>query len=45
MHPLCSLDNGNTMTNPYDISSTFNNNFASLAETTKNNIKYSQKHF
>ena len=31
--------------NPYDIANTFNNYFASIAETTKNNIKYSHKHF
>ena len=30
-----SLDNGDTMTNPYDIANTFNNYFASIAETTK----------
>ena len=28
------LDNGDTITNPYDIVSTFNNYFASIAETT-----------
>ena len=31
---LC-LDNGDTITNPYDIANTFNNCFASIAETTK----------
>ena len=40
-----SLDNGDTITNPYDIANTFNNYFASIAETTKANIKYSHKHF
>ena len=30
-----SLDNGDTITNPYDIANTFNNYFASIAETTK----------
>ena len=30
-----SLDNGNTITNPYDIVNTFNNYFASIAETAK----------
>ena len=40
-----SRDNGNTITNPYDIANTFNNYFASIAETTKNNIKYSHKYF
>ena len=33
---LC-LDNGDTTTNPYDIANTFNNYFASRAETTKKN--------
>ena len=40
-----SLDNGDTITNPYDIANTFNNYFASVAETTKRSIKYSHKHF
>ena len=31
------LDNGNTIANPYDAANTFNNYFASIAETTKNN--------
>ena len=40
------LDNGKTITNPYDIANTFNNYFASIAETTKKNpIKYSHKYF
>ena len=42
---VLSLDNGNTITNPYDIANTFNNYFASIAETTKKTIKYSHKHF
>ena len=29
------LGNGDTITNPYDIANTFNNYFASIAETTK----------
>ena len=29
---VLSLDNGNTITNPYDIVNTFNNYFASIAE-------------
>ena len=29
------LDNGDTITNPYDIANTFNNYFASIVETTK----------
>ena len=41
---LC-LDNGDTITNPYDIANTFNNYFASIAETTKKSIKYTHKHF
>ena len=40
---VLSLDNGDTITNPYDIANTFNNYFASIAETTKS-IKYSLKH-
>ena len=39
------LGNGGTITNPYDIANTFNNYFASIAETTKKSIKYSHKHF
>ena len=39
---LLSLDNGDTITNPYDIANTYNNYFASIAETTKKSIKYSQ---
>ena len=42
---MLSCDNGNTITNPYDTANTFNNYFASIAETNKNNIKYSHKHF
>ena len=36
---VLSLDNGNTVTNPYDIANTFNNYFASIAETTKKKQK------
>ena len=32
---VLSLDNGDTLTNPYDIANTFNNYFASIAETTQ----------
>ena len=39
------IDNGDTITNRYDIANTFNNYFASIAETTKKSIKYSHKHF
>ena len=42
---VLSLDNGDNITNPYDIANTFNNHFASIAETTKKSIKYSHKHF
>ena len=30
---VLSLDNGDTITNPYDIANTFNNHFISIAET------------
>ena len=33
------LDNSDTITNPYDIANTFNNYFASIAETTKKKYK------
>ena len=36
---VLSLDNDDTITNPYDISNTFNNYFASIAETTKKKHK------
>ena len=42
---VLSLDNGDTITNSYDIANTFNNYFASIAETTKKSIKDSHKHF
>ena len=42
---VLSLGNGDTITNPYNIANTFNNYFASIAETTKIIIKYSHKHF
>ena len=42
---ILSLDNGDTITSPYDVANTFNNYFASIAETIKNNLKYSHKHF
>ena len=32
---VLSRDNGDTITNPYDIANTFNSYFASIAETTK----------
>ena len=41
---VLSLDNGDIITNPH-ITNTFNNYFASITETTKNSIKYSNKHF
>ena len=42
---VLSCDNGNSITNPYNIAHTFNNYFASIAETTKSKMKYSHKHF
>ena len=42
---VLSLNNGDTITNSYDIANTFNNYFASIAETTKKSMKYSHKHF
>ena len=39
------FNNGDTITNPYDTANTFNNYFASIAETTKRSIKYLHKHF
>ena len=42
---VLSLNNGDTITNPYDIANTFNNYFACIAETTKKSIKYSHKYF
>ena len=43
---ILSLNNGDTITNPYDIAKTFNNHFASIAETMKKvYINYSNKHF
>ena len=35
----------NLITNPYDIANIFNNYFSSVADTAKENIKYSHKHF
>ena len=45
MPTIISLDNGDAITNPYDITNTFNNYFAFIAKTTKKSIKYSYKHF
>ena len=42
---VLSINHGDTITNPYDISNTFNNYFAFIAETTKKSINYSHKHF
>ena len=42
---VLSLDNGDTITNPYDVANIYNNYFDSIPETTKKNIKYSHKHF
>ena len=38
---ILSLNNGDTISNPYDIANTFNNHFDSIAETMKKSIKYS----
>ena len=42
---VLSLDNGDTITNHYDIANIFNNYIPSIAETTKKILKYSRKHF
>ena len=42
---VLSRETGDTITNPNDIANTFNNYFASIAETTKRSIKYSHEHF
>ena len=39
-----SLENGDTTNNPYNIANIFNNCFASMAKTTKSNVKYSYEH-
>ena len=43
--PCAPPDNGDSITNPYGIANTFNDYFASIAETLKKSIKYSHKHF
>ena len=42
---VLSLDNGVTITNPYNIANTFNNYFTSTAETTKKSFEYSHNDF
>ena len=42
---VLSLDNSDTIINLYDIANTFNNYFASIAETAKKSIKYPHKTF
>ena len=42
---VLSLDNGDTITNPYDTANTFNNYFASIGETKKKNKKQSHRNF
>ena len=42
---VLSHDIGDTITNPYDIGNTFNNYFATITETTKKSIKYTQTFF
>ena len=41
---VLSLDNGDTITSPYDIANSYINYFASITETLKKK-KYSHKHF
>ena len=41
----CLSSNGSTFTNQVEISNIFNSYFASVAEKTKVDINYSQKHF
>ena len=45
IYQLYSPYNSDTITNPYDITNTFNNYFATIADTTKKTLKYSHKHF
>ena len=45
MPTMLSLDNGGTITNPYDIANTFNNYFAFVAQTTIKSQRFSHKHF
>ena len=40
-----SLNNSDTITNPFDIGNTSNNYFTFIAEITKKSIKYSHEHF
>ena len=42
---VLSRENGDTITNPYDIANTFNSYFPSIAKTTKRSVKYLHKHF
>ena len=43
--PRTTSQGENLITNPYDIANIFNNYFSSVADTAKENIKYSHKHF
>ena len=43
--PQTILQAENLITNPYDTANIFNNYFSSVADTTKENINYSHKHF
>ena len=45
MPTMLSLDNGGTITNPYGVANTFNNYFASVAQTTIKSRRFSHKHF
>ena len=40
-YPILSLDNSDTITNPYDIVNVLNNYFASIAETMEKKHKIS----
>ena len=42
---VLSLDKGDTITNPYDIATSFNNSFVPIVETTTRSIKYSHQLF
>ena len=42
---VLSIDNGDTITNLYDIANICYNDFTLIAEATKKSIKYSHKHF
>ena len=43
--PITLSHGENTITNPWEIPNVFNNYIASVADTAKQNINYSHKHF